>query len=148
MSDVLEPTQALVIRPQVLPSTAQFGIMRDLAIRLASAKGFLPAHYFLDDRGQPATGEEKMAKVLAAIEYGRAVRIEPMIALQNITMIKGRPAPRPCSSERSCGALATRSKPRGTTGRAPRSRRNRPMCGAARSWSASAARRPATACSR
>src|SRR5467141_788490 len=90
MSDVLEPTQALVIRPQVLPSTAQFGIMRDLAIRLASAKGFLPAHYFLDDRGQPATGEEKMAKVLAAIEYGRAVGIEPMIALQNITMIKGK----------------------------------------------------------
>lgn len=85
-----DQTQALIVRPTVLPSTAQFSIMRDLAIRLASAKGFLPAHYFLDDRGQPASGEEKMAKVLAAIEYGRAVGIEPMIALQNITMIKGK----------------------------------------------------------
>jgi hypothetical protein len=77
-------TQALIVRPSVLPSLAQFGIERDLAIRLASARGFLPDHYFTGD------GVERAAKVLAAIEYGRAVGIEPMIALQNITMIKGK----------------------------------------------------------
>src|SRR5260221_9118231 len=82
--DVSNPPQALIVRPAVLPSIAQFGIERDLAIRLASARGFLPDHYFTGD------GRERAAKVLAAIEYGRAVGIEPMIALQNITMIKGK----------------------------------------------------------
>src|SRR5205809_897922 len=75
---------AIIVRPQVLPSTSQFQMMRELAERLAYAEGFLPKHFF---QGDPRT---RPHRVLAAIEYGRAVGIEPMIALQNITMIDGK----------------------------------------------------------
>lgn len=74
----------LAVRPNVLPSTAQFAMMRELAERLAYAEGFLPRHFF---QGDPQTRKHR---ILAAIEYGRAVGIEPMIALQNITMIDGK----------------------------------------------------------
>lgn len=77
-------TQAMIVRPNVLPSTAQFAMMRDLSERLAYAVGFLPDHFF---QGDPQTRKHR---ILAAIEYGRAVGIEPMIALQNITMINGK----------------------------------------------------------
>lgn len=85
MTDTPEPTTALVVRPAVLPSTAQLGVERDLAVRLAFAEGFLPKHFFTN-----GDGKVRAAKVLAAIEYGRAVGVEPMIALQNITMIDGK----------------------------------------------------------
>src|SRR5947207_8756817 len=75
---------AIIVRPNVLPSTAQFEMMRQMAERLAYAEGFLPKHFF---QGDPRT---RPHRVLAAIEYGRAVGIEPMIALQNITMIDGK----------------------------------------------------------
>src|SRR5437773_7179466 len=75
---------AMIVRPSVLPSTAQFEMMRQMAERLAYAEGFLPKHFF---QGDPRT---RPHRVLAAIEYGRAVGIEPMIALQNITMIDGK----------------------------------------------------------
>src|SRR5436190_4461971 len=75
---------AIIVRPQVLPSIAQFEMMRQMAERLAYAEGFLPKHFF---QGDPRT---RPHRVLAAIEYGRAVGIEPMIALQNITMIDGK----------------------------------------------------------
>src|SRR5437588_833921 len=66
--DVSRPETSLaVVRPTVLPSLAQFGIERDLAIRLAHARGFLPDHYLTGD------GTERAAKVLAAIEYARAL---------------------------------------------------------------------------
>jgi hypothetical protein len=78
-----EPT-AIIVRPNVLPTTAQFTMMRDLSERLAYAVGFLPDHFF---QGDPQTRKHR---ILAAIEYGRAVGIEPMIALQNITMINGK----------------------------------------------------------
>lgn len=88
--DVSRPETALIVRPTVLPSMSQFSTMRELALRLAEAKGFLPDHYFEDGNHRPIPGKEKFARVLAAIEYGRAVGIEPMIALQNITMIHGK----------------------------------------------------------
>src|SRR5205809_6099818 len=57
---------------------------RGLVERLAYAEGFLPKHFF---QGDPRT---RPHRILAAIEYGRAVGIEPMVALQNITMIDGK----------------------------------------------------------
>jgi hypothetical protein len=78
------PERALIIRPQVLPSPATFEIERQMAWRLRNAHGFLPAHFL------SGPDEVRAAKILAAIEYGRAVGIEPMIALQNTQVIDGK----------------------------------------------------------
>src|SRR5207249_7369767 len=79
-----DTSTAIIVLPQVLPSIAQFEMMRQMAERLAYAEGFLPKHFFQGD------ARTRPHRVLAAIEYGRAVGIEPMVALQNITMIDGK----------------------------------------------------------
>jgi hypothetical protein len=75
---------ALIVRPRVLPTTAQFAIEQQMAWKLRNARGFLPNHFMVGDEN------ERAAKILAAIEYARAVGIEPMIALQNTQVIDGK----------------------------------------------------------
>lgn len=82
--DLTQPTQALIVRPRVLPTTAQFAIEQQMAWKLRNARGFLPNHFMVGDEN------ERAGKILAAIEYGRAVGIEPMIALQNTQVIDGK----------------------------------------------------------
>jgi hypothetical protein len=79
-----EPTTALIVRPRVLPTMAQFAIEQQMAWKLRNARGFLPNHFMTGD------DNERAAKILAAIEYARAVGIEPMIALQNTQVIDGK----------------------------------------------------------